>query len=146
MEAKKNKGGHPPRYKTPEEMQSKIDGYFDNGVKTRTIIIGKGDNKQAVDVRVPTITGLCLYLGFESRQSFYDYGKREMFSYTIKNAHLRIENEYEELLQYGNVVGAIFALKNLGWEDKSQVDNNVNASISNFNVKDIVNFDKEDSK
>lgn len=32
-----------------------------------------------------------------------------------------IENVYEELLQSGRGAGAIFALKNFGWTDKSEV-------------------------
>jgi hypothetical protein len=50
----------------------------------------------------------------------YDYEKREEFSYTIKRARVFIENEYEFRLNSGNPTGAIFALKNLGWDDKTQ--------------------------
>lgn len=117
-----NLGGAPPLYDNPETLQQKIDQYFDNGVATRQVIIGKGENKQTLDVKVPTITGLCLFLGFESRQSFYDYEKRIEFSYTIKKARMRVEKEYEELLQWGNTTGAIFALKNLGWKDETFTD------------------------
>ncbi len=99
-----------PNYKTDKELRDKIQDYFDNG-----IVIKKS-------VQVPTISGLCLHLGFESRQSFYDYQKKDKFSYTIKRARLRIEKEYEEQLQVGNTVGAIFALKNLGWSDKQEID------------------------
>lgn len=120
--------GRPLLYASPEEMEAKIQEYFETGVKTRTVFVGKEGNKVAMEVKVPTITGLCLFLGFESRQSFFDYEKRDAFSYTIKKARTRIENEYEELLQWGNVTGAIFALKNLGWEDRTQVDSNVNVT------------------
>lgn len=130
----------PPMYDNPEEMSAKIDEYFKTGVKTRTVRIGKGKDAYDVDVQVPTITGLCLYLGFESRQSFYDYEKKEGFAYTIKRARLMIENVNEENLQIGNTTGAIFALKNMGWKDSSQVENTV--SMSNFNVKDLVSFDE----
>jgi len=88
----------------------------------KTVIIGKAPNQQAITVPVPTITGLVLYLGFESRQSFYDYEEKKEFSYTIKRARTLIEKEYEEMLQTGNTVGAIFALKNMGWKDKSEVE------------------------
>lgn len=123
-EVKRFRGvGHPPIFETPEELAVKIGEYFNEGVKIRTVIVGKFPNQKAIEVPVPTITGLCFYLGFESRQSFYDYKKREKFSYTIKRARLFIEQEYEEQLQFGNVTGAIFALKNLGWIDKTIVDN-----------------------
>jgi hypothetical protein len=111
-----------PIFETPEEMQNKIDEYFDKGVKIRTVVIGTGKAKQALKIPVPTITGLCIYLGFASRQSFYDHEKRDGFSYTVKKARMFIECEYEEQLQNGNVAGAIFALKNMGWKDKQELD------------------------
>ena len=114
--------GRPPMYLNPEEMQEKISEYFATGRNERDVIVGKGENATVVKLPVLTITGLALYLGFESRQSFYDYEKNDHFSYTIKRARAFIEREYEELLQFGNVTGAIFALKNFGWTDKSEVD------------------------
>jgi len=114
--------GHPPIYKTPFELQTAINEYFTSGVTTKEIIVGKGDNKKTISVPVPTITGLCYYLGFESRQSFYDNEKRDGFSYTVKRARLFIEKEYEEQLQTGNTIGAIFALKNFGWFDKQTLE------------------------
>jgi hypothetical protein len=122
MEKEVNKGGRPPIYKDAEELATKIDEYFKEGVKTKSVIVGKGDNKEVVEMEVPTITGLCLYCGFASRQSFYDYEKEDGFSYIIKKARLFIETHYEELLQVGNTTGAIFALKNMGWIDRVNND------------------------
>ena len=51
-----------------------------------------------IDVPFLSITGLALWLGFESRQSFYDYEKKDGFTYTIKRARALIENEYEFML------------------------------------------------
>lgn len=115
-----SKPGQPPFYETPEEIQAAIDLYFKEGVTIRKVITGSGANKQLVEIPVPTISGLCYFLGFESRQSFYDQEEREGFSYTIKRARLFIEKEYEEQLNAGNTVGAIFALKNMGWLDATQ--------------------------
>ena len=70
----------------------------------------------------PNITNLALFLGFDSRQSFYDYGKNEEFSYTIKRARLAIENHYEGHLLTPAAPGAIFALKNFGWTDKQEIE------------------------
>lgn len=115
-EDKKNVG-RPPKFKTPEELQKKIDAYFKNCPDRRQFVTKIGE---VIEIPMPTICGLCYYLGFESRQSFYDYEKEEKFSYTIKRARLFIEKEYEQLLQGNNCTGAIFALKNFGWVDKTE--------------------------
>ena len=96
--------GRPPKYKTPEELNKEIELYF------------------AENEDYPTITGLAYHLGFESRQSFYDYEKRKKFSYTIKRARLKIENSYETSLRKQGRSGDIFALKNFGWRDSQDMD------------------------
>ncbi len=110
--------GSPPIFDSPEALQRSIDTYFKEGVTIKKVVVGK----TAIDVEVPTITGLCYFIGFESRQSFYDYEKRSEFSYTVKRARLFIEKHYEEMLQTGNTTGAIFALKNFDWTDKQEID------------------------
>ena len=118
---KENKGGRPPKYKTAQELEDKILEYFDKGVAIREVITGPPNNREVSHIRVPTITGLVLYCGFCDRASFYDQEKRsDEFSHTIKNARTRIENEYEEILQTVGGSGAIFALKNFGWKDKTE--------------------------
>jgi len=97
----------PPKYKTPEELQKKIDEFFQETEEEKPKI---------------TITGLCYHLGFSSRQSFYDLEEKEEFTYTIKKARLRVEMFYEELLLSRATTGAIFALKNLGWSDRQEID------------------------
>ena len=99
--------GQPPIFDSPEQMQEIADKY-----------LLECDERK---VR-PTITRLCYNLGFESRQSFYDYEKREQFSYIVKRLRLWIESGYEEALSNNSRTGAIFALKNMGWKDKSEVE------------------------
>lgn len=111
---KRKKKGAPALFKTAKELQDKIDQYFnDTGEATQDPDLPLTNHR-----KIFTITGLAYFLGFESRQSFYDYGEREAFSYTIKRARLRLEMVYEERLADQKPVGAIFALKNLGWVDK----------------------------
>lgn len=99
-------------FESPEQMQEAIDKYFSSG-------------------DVITITGLALALGFESRQSFYDYEKREDYSYIIKMARLRVENSYElRLMTQQSPTGAIFALKNMGWKDKVETEHSGNAGFT----------------
>jgi len=108
----------PPKYKTAEELQKKIDEYFDMPHATTPV----------------TITGLILHCGFCSRQSFYRLESNDKFSYTIKRARLRIESHYEKLLQGNAVTGPIFALKNLGWSDKQEIDHTSGGEKINLNV------------
>lgn len=105
--------GHPPKYRTPEEMDRAITAYFNGGAYKN----------------VPTITDLVLYLGFADRHSFYDYENRAAFSHTIKKARSLIEREYENLLRQPACTGAIFALKNFGWIDRREVEQKVQMDI-----------------
>lgn len=109
------KTGRPLKYKTPEDLENAIEEYF----RTR---IGSIERKRA-----PTISGLALWLGFEDRQSLYDYKERPEFSHIIKKAVLMIEDYAEEVLLSGEgtATGAIFWLKNHKWTDKTVQDVNV---------------------
>lgn len=66
----------------------------------------------------PTLTGLVLYLGFDSRAAFERYEATGQFAATLKRGRLRIEAEYEKKLHQQAPSGAIFALKNLGWNER----------------------------
>jgi hypothetical protein len=114
--------GRPAIFETPEALQDEIERYFSEGVTIKSVVIGKAPKNYTLQVEVPTITGLCYFIGFESRQSFYDYEEKPEFSYTVKRARLFIEKHYEEMLQTGNTTGAIFALKNFNWTDKQEID------------------------
>ncbi len=70
-----------------------------------------------------TLTGLILYIGLSSRSAFDEYGHRPEFSNSVKRAKLLIENGYEvDLRKTGNPAGSIFALKNMGWSDRHDVE------------------------
>lgn len=66
----------------------------------------------------PTITGLALFVGFNSMQIFEDYEKKGKFGAALKRGRLRIEAVYEKKLHQQSPTGAIFALRNMGWQDK----------------------------
>lgn len=120
-------------YKTVEELQTKIDEYFDVYCKDEVVMDEKG--KPCVNTRgalyikykPPTCSGLALYLGFADRRSLYDYKANEKYSLTIKRAISRIEEYAETQLFVGNSTGAIFWLKNKGWKDKT-INENFNHS------------------
>lgn len=102
--------GMTPMYETPEQLSEQIEAYF------RSL--------SGIDHTEPTtITGLALFLGFASRQSFYDYEKKEGFAYIIKRARMRVEQAYEKNLQRADLshTGSIFALKNMGWTDRQEI-------------------------
>lgn len=101
----KSLGGRPATYETPELMAQAIELYF------KTCVAEKA---------YPSITRLAYALGFESRQSFYDYEAKPEFSYIIKRSRLLVEAGYEDALRYNNCTGSIFALKNMGWKDKTE--------------------------
>lgn len=98
-----NTGGRPPKFETREALGAEISAFFDSckeeGIKA-------------------TVTGLALYLGFCSRSSLDDYAEKgEEFSYTVKRGKLAVENAYEI---NGQTID-IFALKNMGWRDRTEV-------------------------
>ena len=97
--------GRPLKFKTVEEIQQKIDAYFE------AAIVGEY-----------TITGLALALD-TNRKVLIDYEGRDEFSNTIKKAKTRVENDYELALRRNGRAGDIFGLKNFGWKDKMDVEN-----------------------
>ncbi|MGN1029767.1 MAG: terminase small subunit [Bacilli bacterium] len=117
----KKKGGRPLKFKTPEELEKRIEEYF----------------KYAKDnMEVPTVSGLAWFLG-TNRQCLLRYQEEDddllksvpddvkcMFRDTVKQAKARIEAGYEQaLFNKNSAVGAIFTLKNnYGWVDKQEVE------------------------
>lgn len=123
-------GHNPPKFHSPQQLADKITEYF------QLFIHEEGTEPTKL---VPTITGLALFLGFESRQSLYDYknGSRAgedsaLYSYIVKKAMLKIEELYEQKLSGTTPTGAIFALKNMNWTDKTEVQHSGNVRHGHF--------------
>lgn len=70
----------------------------------------------------PTLNGLSLSLGFNSRQSLLNYQEKPDFLDIIKRFRTVIESEWEYALADPNATGTIFWLKNQGWSDKSEME------------------------
>lgn len=102
----KHPGGRPPKYKAAEDMQAKIDEYF-NECDTNEIPY--------------TITGLAIALDM-TRDQILKYSDKEEFKDTIKRAKQKVENAYELRLVKLGRAGDIFALKNFGWADKQEIE------------------------
>lgn len=134
---KKNPVGAPPKYKSAEEMQIKIDQYFKDceGELLQDAngpVLDKYGNEIYLRKHPPTVTGLALALGFTTRQSLLNYqGKRE-FVDTITRAKARCEQYSEERLfdRDGNN-GAQFSLRfNFGWDKAQEKQGEETAAVS----------------
>lgn len=121
--------GRPPKYKSKEEIEEKIEQYFkdceghpltdDEGKP----VYNKWGYPIIIDKKPPTVTGLALALGFTSRLDLLRYqGKRE-FCNTITRAKSRVEQYAEErLFDKDGTSGAQFSLRNnfKGWNAEQQ--------------------------
>lgn len=100
------RAGRRHTYETPEEFEAVIDAYF---------------SQEGVDLNR---SGLILYLGFRSEQSYYNQGTRgPEWAELLEWAKLRLQNILEERLSGRFCTGAIFALKShYGWVEKQAVE------------------------
>jgi len=102
--------GRPLKFETVEDLQAKIDEYFEITPKDEW-----------------TITGLAIALDTyrkvlcEYGDGKYDEEDRD-FSNTVKKAKQIVENGYEIDLKKHGRPGTIFALKNFDWKDKNETD------------------------
>lgn len=110
METNKHAGGRPPKFKTPEELQEKAEGYFewcdDNPVRiclrknagaSQTAGKGSGvksDEGEAFVERPYTRDGLALWLGVSDWDHFKDSEcyKTEEFLRVIRTLEARIRD------------------------------------------------------
>jgi hypothetical protein len=125
------KVGRPPKYKTVEELQTVIDAYFKScdGEMLKddedNLILDKYGHPVFIHVKPPTVTGLALALGFNSRQTLLNYQGKRQFMDTITRAKARCE-EYTETRLYDRdgAMGAKFSLTNnfKGWRDRPVED------------------------
>ena len=111
--------GPPPKFQSVEEMQEKIDAYFesceghvltDSDGKT---VFNKYGEPVIFGARPLTVTGLANALGFESRTSLFRYQGKKEFREVIVRAKSRIEQYTEErLFDKEGANGAKFSLQN----------------------------------
>lgn len=108
--------GRPLKFKSVEELQKKIDKFFNETPKDEW-----------------TWTGLALALDTD-REVLTSYrngkGRREPFSAPLKRAFDMVTNGYEIDLKQKGRVGSIFALKQVGWVDKVEIENTHNININ----------------
>jgi hypothetical protein len=140
--------GRPSKYKTAKQMQKIIDEYFKSCEgeilknEDGEIVFDKYGQPVIINRKPPTVTGLALALGFNSRQSLLNYQDKAEFLDTITRAKSRIE-EYAEsrLFDKDGVNGAKFNLINnfKGWKDKQEQEvtsTNMNTDLTNMTAEE----------
>lgn len=92
QEESKRGPGQPPKYETPEGLAKAIDEYFEDcKILEEHNFIDRGHNLvKAMLPKIPTITGLALFLGYASTQSLFDNADRsDSFSAIITRAKVK---------------------------------------------------------
>ena len=137
--SEEKKVGRPPMYKTKEEIQEKIDAYFEeckgkvHHNPDGTVATDKYGIPVIVDAKPPTITGLALALGFTSRRALLNYQGKAEFVHTITRAKAKVEQYAEErLFDKDGANGAKFSLANNfeGWKEKKEIEADVNDKVT----------------
>jgi len=86
----KEKVGRPLAFNSAEELERKIDEYFNSD---DAYLISSDETK----IYTPTMSGLALHIGVD-RRTIVNYTKKEEYFPTIKKARARIESHYESLV------------------------------------------------
>lgn len=112
--------GRPLKFETVEALQEQIDDYFNVTPKTEW-----------------TWTGLAMHLD-TSRETLREYKERKEYVDPLRRALLKVENGYEIDAKREGKAGSIFALKNFGWKDKTEVDQTVTATVKAGNTDPLL--------
>lgn len=100
--------GRPRKYATSEAFDEKVDEYVEHCKETGDPILW---------------TGLAIYMGFYGRREIDEYLAYDGFSNSVKRAKSIVELAYEQrLVNSSSAAGPIFALKNMGWSDKQDIN------------------------
>ena len=109
-EIEKRGVGHPLKFKSARELEKKGLVYFRECKKRKEQI---------------TITGLALALG-TNRQTLCNYEENEghpEYVDAIKKLKATVEHAYElSMWKANNPAAGVFALKNMGWTDRTDLD------------------------
>jgi hypothetical protein len=111
-----NKVGRPRSFSSIEELESRIDDYFE-----------KCESLE----KPPTMSGLAYELGID-RKTLINYSRKEEYFHAYKKARDRVEASMEDLLLSGKATaGVIFSFKNnFGWADKQEITETSKSSQS----------------
>lgn len=117
--------GRPRIIESPEILEERLDEYLE----------------QCEEQDKPvTLTRMVTALGFNCKQSFYEYGARPEYTDSIKRARHMVEMAYEDGLHGTTPTGSIFALKNMEWSDKMELSSDPDRPL--IPVLNVFNSDK----
>ena len=133
-----------PFFKTPHGLSMLINRYF-SSIKGKLhpqghVVEPVGKSKPITTIweqepEPPTITGLALFLGFNSRKEFGAFERKKKYAAILKRGRLLIEAAYEKKLHQQPASGAIFALKSMGWNEHPEVKANRKEAGKNLMVE-----------
>lgn len=117
---------------TPDDLQKKIDEYFESGEEE--IIVTSYYQGKSYDrkIKIFTLPGLCLFIGLESRQRYWEMAKDadNPFKLPLKKGYLRLQEYFEkQTMLAGNPAGPVFILKNMDYSDMQTVNQNVTETV-----------------
>jgi hypothetical protein len=141
-------GGRPPKFSdlNVDEAQKLIDQFFEDCTGKPIMVndpdtgeerpyIDKYGQPVIIGAKPPTVTGLCLALGFNSRNALLDYeanvDSNPELANTITRAKLRC-HEYAESRLYDKdgANGAKFSLaNNFGWIDRQEISTTLEVNM-----------------
>jgi len=115
-------------FTTLKQLSNRIDAYFKSSAEIpqnekKSTGKNKTETPEIADAAVSepaTISGLALYLGFNSLADFEVYEQHGEFAAALQRARLRIQAIYERRLMQQSPTGAMFALKSFGWDERAE--------------------------
>lgn len=113
-------GGRPLIFETPQALIDAINAYL-----------------KATAQDEYSVTGLALAIG-TSREVLDDYMMRDDYKEIVKEAKLIVENSYELSLRRNGRSGDIFALKNFGWRDRTEMELSGGLASTEIKLKEFM--------
>ncbi len=74
---------------------------------------------EALNLKPLTMAGALLWLGIYDEGTLEEYAQRPEFDPSVRRLKAIIRREYERRLHTGQSTGASFAMKNMGWTEKT---------------------------
>lgn len=148
---KKRNVGKPMKFNSPEELEVKIEEYFNWAIEKDRHITVSG-LAWFLDIDRCTLLRYEDMVNNDDAYKSIDNSIKEKYCNTIKRAKRRIEAECEEgLYNKNSVTGTIFALKNnYGYVDKQEIENSGSTTqkvelsgLSTEEIKKLLEEEKE---